>query len=204
MTWLTWPNRITIARILLAVPLVICLLNLGDSRFPARHAALGLFCLLMAGDAMDGYLARRLKQETPLGRFLDPLADKLVLSCSVVLLALPETAVAGAKLPNWVPVLAIGKDVLVTLGFTLVYATTGCFFVKPRGLGKACTLVQSVLIAAVLLAPELPRVSRTVLPVLCYATGGLAVAAALDYLRIGNRFAKQQHVQGSRREPTDG
>jgi len=201
MTWLTWPNRISIARILLVVPLVVCLLNLGDWP-PARRWALGLFCLLTFGDALDGYLARRLRQETPLGRFLDPLADKLMLTCSVVLLAIPQTAVPQAPLPNWVPVLAIGKDILVVLGFALVYATTGRFFVCPRPLGKACTLVQSVMIAAVLLAPDLPGAFGRVLPVLYYGTGGLAVAAALDYLLIGNRFARQVHQESLPREDT--
>ena len=52
--------------------------------------------------------------------------------------------------------------------------------------------------------PDLPGVSRILLPVLCYATGGLAVAAVLDYLRIGNRFARQRHLQDTRRKPTDG
>ncbi|MHC4236594.1 MAG: CDP-alcohol phosphatidyltransferase family protein [Planctomycetota bacterium] len=195
MTWLTWPNRITIARILLVAPVVVCLLNLNAPWPPARRLALGLFCLIALGDALDGYLARRRHEETPLGRFLDPLADKLLLSCSVVLLALPGTAIPGAKLPNWVPVLAIGKDLLVVLGFALVYATTGRFFVRPRLLGKGCTVVQSAMIMAVLLAPDLPAGFRRLLPVLYWMTGGLAVVAAVDYLRIGNRFARQVHQQ---------
>ena len=203
MTWLTWPNRITIARILLLVPLVVCLLNVNDSGPSVRRLALGLFCLLVLGDALDGYLARRLHQETPLGRFLDPLADKLIMSCSVILLALPETAVSGARLPNWLPVLVVGKDLLVTVGFGLVYATTGRFFVRPRPLGKACTLVQSVTIVAVLLAPDVPAGLRRLLPVLCFLTGGLAAAAAVDYLRVGNRFARQVHQESMQRERVD-
>ena len=197
MAWLNWPNRITIVRILLVVPLVVCLLNLNQPDLPARHLALGLFCLLAFGDALDGYLARRLKEETPLGRLLDPLADKLMVTCCVILLALPATAVTGAKLPNWVPVLAVGKDLLVTIGFALVYVTTAQYFVRPRPLGKTCTLVESVMIAAVLLAPDLPVTLQRLLPVLFYATGVLAVASALDYLWIGNRFARQVHQEST-------
>jgi len=200
MTWLTWPNRITIVRIVLVAPVVVCLLNLNHAGLPTRRLALGLFGLMMLGDALDGFLARRLKQETPLGRFLDPVADKLLLSFAVLLLAWPETAVPGACLPNWVPVLAIGKDVVVTLGFVLVYATTGRFFVQPRLLGKSCTLVQSALVAAVLLAPDLPTVFRRVLPLMYYTTGALAVAAAMDYLRIGNRFARSVHQTAAPKE----
>ena len=203
MTWLTWPNRITIVRIMLVVPLVVCLLNLDDSRPYTRRLALGLFALVALADALDGYLARRLRQETLLGRFLDPLADKLVMTCCLVLLALPATAVPESRLPNWVPVLAIGKDVLVTLGFILVYAATGRFFIRPRLLGKGCTVVQSALIAAVLLAPDLPADYRRPLPVLYYLTGGLAVTAVVDYLRIGNRFARQVHQESMQRDGFD-
>jgi len=197
MTWLTWPNRITIARILLVAPVVVCLLDLNHPGLPTRRLALVLFGLMMLADALDGFLARRLKQETPLGRFLDPMADKLLLSFAVLLLAWPATAVPDARLPNWVPVLAIGKDLVVTLGFALVRMTTGRYFVQPRPLGKACTLVQSATVAAVLLAPDLPDLFRRVLPVLYYATGGLAVTATLDYLRIGNRFARSVHQAGT-------
>ncbi len=198
MIWLNWPNRITIVRILLVVPLVVCLLNLNNPAVPARYLALGLFCLLALGDALDGFLARRLGEETPLGRFLDPLADKLMIVCSVILLALPATAVPGAKLPNWIPVLAVGKDLLVTVGFGLVYVTTGRYFVQPRPLGKLCTLIESLMIAVVLLAPDLPQPLRILLPVLFYATAVSVVAAALDYLWIGNRFARQAHQESAR------
>ena len=196
MTWLNWPNRITIVRILLIVPLVLCLLNINESRLPVRRIALVLFCLIALGDALDGYLARLLHEETPLGRFLDPLADKLLMTCSVILLALPSTAVPGFLLPNWVTVMVIGKDLLVTIGFGLVYATTGQFFVKPRILGKTAMLTQSVMIAAVLLAPDLPATLIRALEMLYYVVAGLAAAAAIDYLIIGNRFARETHRKG--------
>jgi len=70
-------------------------------------------------------------------------------------------------------------------------------------LGKACTLVQSVTIVAVLLAPDVPVAFRRLLPGLYYLTGGLAAAAALDYLRIGNRFARQVHQESMQREHVD-
>lgn len=194
MTWLTWPNRITIARILLIVPLVLCLLNMEQWPGVGRRVALGLFCVIALGDALDGYLARRLGKVTPLGRFLDPLADKLVMTCTIILLAVPATAVPGARLPNWVPVLLIGKDLLVIVGFGLVYATTQQFYVQPRLLGKACTLIQSLMIVAVLVSPDLPVLVRPVLAGIYWAAGGLAVAAAVDYLRQGNQFARQHHA----------
>ena len=158
MTWLNWPNRITIARILLVAPLVICLLNINIGWSGWRHLALGLFTVMALSDALDGFLARRLKEETPLGRFLDPVADKLLITSAIVLLAVEATAVPGFKLPSWVPVIAVGKEVLTLIGFGLVYVVTGEFFVRPRVFGKACSLVQLLMIAFCLLAPDLPPV----------------------------------------------
>ncbi|MHC4696389.1 MAG: CDP-alcohol phosphatidyltransferase family protein [Planctomycetota bacterium] len=164
MTWLNWPNRITIARIVLVAPLVICLLNLNNSSALWRHIALGLFGVMAVSDALDGILARRLEQETPLGRFLDPVADKLLIVCAVILLAGESTAVDDFRLPSWVAVIAVGKDVLTVIGVGLVHATTGEFFIQPRICGKTCTLVQLVMIAFVLLAPDLPPVVARGLP----------------------------------------
>jgi len=194
MTWLNWPNRITIVRILLVAPLAICLLNLNTGWAGTRHVAFGLFLAMALSDAVDGLLARRLGQETALGKFLDPVADKLLVACAVVILAIPRTAVPGAQLPSWVPVIAIGKDVVTTIGFALVHLTTGHIFIKPRILGKACTLLQLTMIGAVLLAPDLPEVIRTAVPVLWYLASATAILATVDYLRIGNRFAAGKHA----------
>lgn len=193
MTWLNWPNRITIVRIALIAPLVIGLMNVNSDWNAMRHATLGLFCLMALSDALDGLLARRLGQETPLGRFLDPLGDKLLVTCAVIILALPDTAVPGARLPSWVPVIAIGKDILVVAGFTLVRLTTGKVFIQPRLWGKLTTLLQLLMIATVLITPDLPAGLRLAAPVLWCAASVAAVIATVDYLRIGNRFAAQVH-----------
>ncbi len=195
VTWLNWPNRFTIARIMLVGPLVICLLNLNAGWAGWRYVSLGLVSLMAISDALDGFLARRLKEETPLGRFLDPVADKLLIICAVVLLAADSTSVVGFKLPNWVPVIAIGKDVLTVIGFVLVYLTTGRFLVQPRTWGKTCTLIQLVMVTYCLVAPDLaPWVpnTRLILSGLYWAASAAAVIALADYIRIGNRFAAEQ------------
>jgi CDP-diacylglycerol--glycerol-3-phosphate 3-phosphatidyltransferase len=192
MTWLNWPNRITIVRIALVVPFVICLLNLNSPVWRGwRAVALGLFFLMTVSDALDGFLARRLREETPLGRFLDPVADKLLIACAVVLLAIDATAVPNFRLPSWVPVIALGKDVLTVIGFGLVYATTGEFLVQPRIWGKGCTLVQLLMIAFSLLAPDLPPTLQRVWPGLYWLASGMAIIALVDYVRMGNRFAAE-------------
>ena len=196
MAWLNWPNRITIARIVLVVPLVICLLNLHSGWLWMRHLALGLFALMAMSDALDGFLARLLKEETALGRFLDPVADKLLVVSAMVILALKATGVAGFVLPSWVAVIAIGKDLLTVIGFSLMYMTTGQWYIKPRIWGKACTLVQLTLVATILMAPDLPVELQDRVHWLWWLASVLAVIALADYVRFGSRFAAGQHPAG--------
>lgn len=194
MAWLNWPNRITIARIALVAPLVICLLQLNQRGPMFRRFTLFLFVVMALTDGLDGYLARRLKEETPLGRFLDPVADKLLMTCAVVILAIHETAVPGFQLPSWVPVIAIGKDIATVLGFLLVYLAMGVAFIQPRIFGKLCTLLQSIMVAIVLAAPDLPASLQRLVPASWWLASGVAVIAVLDYLRTGNRFASKTHA----------
>lgn len=189
MNRLNWPNRITVARIIFVAPLVICLLNLNEGWIGWRRAAFVLFVLMALSDALDGYLARRFHEETPLGRFLDPVADKLLITCAVIILAVSVTAVPNFQLPRWVPVIAVGKDMLIVIGFVLVYAASGQWLFRPRIWGKVCTLVQCLMVAVVLAAPDLPPATARFVPATWWVASGLAVVAALDYLWIGNRSA---------------
>ena len=191
MAVLNWPNRITLTRILLIAPLVICLLNLGDGGAMWRRLALLLFLAMAASDAIDGFLARRFGEETALGRFLDPVGDKLLIVCTIIILAVPATAVAGYRLPTWVVVIAVGKDLLTVIGFLLVYVVTGRWLVQARAWGKSCTLVQLAMVAFTLAAPDLPAVLAQGVPVLWWLASGLAVLTVADYVRLGSRFAAE-------------
>jgi phosphatidylglycerophosphate synthase len=99
-----------------------------------------------------------------------------------------------------VAVIAVAKEVLTVIGFVLLYATTGEFFVQPRAIGKACTLVQLVMVGYCLVGPDLaPILPNGILWVLCWLASGLAIVAVIDYVRVGNRFAagRLSGVQGS-------
>ncbi|MFW6061532.1 MAG: CDP-alcohol phosphatidyltransferase family protein [Planctomycetota bacterium] len=196
--WLTWPNRISLGRLLL-VPVVILLLLYLDDWEPARRIALGVIAVMAVSDMVDGVLARRLHKQTRLGAILDPLADKALIISAVVLLSLPGSSVPSARLPVWVVVAVVGKDLWVVIGFLVVYLVTDQFVVRPSAYGKAATLVQLVMVVSVLAAPEFNRLDvadgqlgMTVARVLTAVAGGLSVLAAVSYTRMGLRFVVHQ------------
>jgi len=212
---LSWPNRLTMLRIILGGPFVVALLNLQstDWYWPwSRYFAAAIFLTTVLSDGLDGYLARKWHQETPLGRFLDPVADKLLITCGVILLGLGNTCVIQAKgicfqFPNWVVVAAIGKDVFVVIGFLLIFIVTGQIFIKPTWSGKSTTVSQMILILVTLLGPDIASagtigeglafyLTRT----LWFVTAILAMITCWDYFQAGLRFVHQQQAQGARHD----
>lgn len=190
---LTLANTVTIVRILLILPFVVCLLKENDPEYGVamRWAAVAIFVVMAASDALDGYLARVKKQTTQLGAFLDPLADKLMMTCASVILALPQTAVPGFRLPLTVVVLIIGKDILLVLGFSVTYFLTGSVHIKPVWAGKASTFFQICMVLFILIGPEMSGILRlwpAVVRVLWWTTGLLAVTAMLVYIWRGIRY----------------
>ena len=197
---LSWPTRITLVRILLIVPFVDCMLSTHDPKLDhasqnlLRYVAIGLFVLMAVSDAVDGYWARHRKQITRLGTFLDPLADKLLITSASLLLVSERGHVEGFWLPVTVVVLIIGKDVLITIGFIILYLITSQTHIVPVFAGKLATALQLVMVAAVLIAPELSHVFppyRWIVQVLWWSAGGAAVLAALIYIRNGSRYIEQ-------------
>lgn len=190
MTTLNWPNRITLLRIVLTAPFVVCLLQLQDPQWgtTARRTALGIFVIMAATDGLDGYLARRLKAESPLGRFLDPLADKVLIVAAVVLLARRDTGIPGALVPSAAVVAALGKDLCVLVGFCILYFITSRVCISPRRAGKLCTTAQLAMIVAILLRPDLPGAMQWLPPVCWWVATAMAVIATVDYYRFGQRF----------------
>ncbi len=200
---LTWPNRITIMRVMLIGPFVMAMLHLKDPRYVpwARYVSLVLFVVAAASDALDGYLARKYKQETLLGRFLDPLADKLLITCSVLLLAIPSTALEEMRLPDMLVVLIIGKDLYTVLGFIIIYFITSELHIVPARMGKYCTVVQAVMVPAMLLGPDVLPVwphYRLIVVALWWLAGLAAVLTVVTYTRNGSRYvnAYEQRQEG--------
>jgi cardiolipin synthase len=133
------PNTITVIRMLL-VPLLTFLLLSG--RF---GEAIGVFLVAGMGDALDGYLARKLNQCTRLGAALDPMADKLLVVVSVCVLAYHE------EIPWWLVGTILFRDTGILLGAAIIYLKFGQPGLDPSRLSKANTFVQLTLIFLVLL-----------------------------------------------------
>ncbi|MDL4838997.1 CDP-diacylglycerol--glycerol-3-phosphate 3-phosphatidyltransferase [Aquibacillus rhizosphaerae] len=146
------PNRITISRILL-IPIFIMLLtvpfnwgvwNIGEEVLPISHfvAAL-LFIVASTTDWVDGYYARKHNLVTNLGKFLDPMADKLLVSAALILLV--ELGLA----PAWIVIVIISREFAVT-GLRLVAAGEGVVLAAGQ-MGKLKTVLQIVAISLLLL-----------------------------------------------------
>jgi len=202
---LNWANRITILRILLIVPFVSCMLKINDPSFAEgvrsgiRYCAVAIFLVMSVSDVLDGYLARRRGQTTKLGAFLDPTADKLLITCACLLLASRRAGVEDFLLPPTVVVVIIGKDILLLTGFLIIYFITERIHIAPAAVGKAGTGLQLSMVASILLAPEFSALVPGwiwFLRFLWWSAAAMAVATTLVYIRRGSRYLEQADSHG--------
>ncbi|MFD0049381.1 CDP-diacylglycerol--glycerol-3-phosphate 3-phosphatidyltransferase [Actinomycetes bacterium NPDC127524] len=148
------PNKITISRIFLIPVFMIIMLvpfswgsvSLGDFTLPVTHLIGAIiFIIASATDWIDGYYARKLNLVTNFGKFLDPLADKLLVSAALIILVDLDLA----EHLSWIVIIIISREFAVT-GLRLILAGTG-EVVAANMLGKVKTWTQIIAIAALLL-----------------------------------------------------
>jgi cardiolipin synthase len=181
----TAPNLLTLLRICLAPFLVAAIL---EGRF-----ALSFVLFVAAGltDAMDGTLARMLRQRSMLGQYLDPVADKLLLSTMFLVLT------HQGLIPARVTVLVFGRDVGILLVAAILYAAVGRREFSPSLFGKANTLAQVSAVAAVLLHQLTPAYWIAGVRTLALdATMVLTVVSGLHYAWIVSRRTNNQAANG--------
>jgi cardiolipin synthase len=169
-TNLTVPNVITIMRFLL-VPAVIWALLSGEMAW-----AFAFFVIAGISDGVDGFIARHFNQQSRLGAYLDPVADKLLLVSVFVVLGLM------GELPLWLVVLAVSRDALIIMAVMLSSLMGHPVTVKPLFVSKANTAVQIVLAAAVLADLAFGLGWDVARGVLVLVSGLLTVASAAAYL----------------------
>ena len=117
-----------------------------------RWVALGLFLVVAATDAIDGYLARSRNEITRLGKFLDPLADKMLLVSAIILYTRPGLPALEPQFPVWYTLLVLSRDLFLIVGAFVISLVAGKVEIHPRWTGKACTLLQMITIGWVLIA----------------------------------------------------
>ena len=182
---LTLPMGLTLGRLAL-VPAFLLLVVAGE-----RWPALALFVAMAVTDHLDGRLARRWGQTSRLGTLLDPAADKVLVSCSMVLLAVSSLAPARFAIPWAVPLGVFLKDLGVLVGIAVVVRVNGRVALHASRAGKVSTTIDLCLVIATLLAPEWVRVSpafaAALLWSLWWVTVWAAAAAGVDYSREGAR-----------------
>ncbi|MEZ5424797.1 MAG: CDP-alcohol phosphatidyltransferase family protein [Pyrinomonadaceae bacterium] len=144
----TVPNLLTFLRMAL-IPVFASLLFYGNTGW-----ALLVFFIAGVSDGIDGFVARRFKQESELGTIIDPIADKLLMTTAFIILTLPNvlTGVRHLPVPFWVTAAVIGRDVLIiTVAGAIVIMTNFRGF-RPSWLGKASTFVQVLGVGLILIA----------------------------------------------------
>jgi cardiolipin synthase len=173
---LTLANRLTILRILMTPVITVLLL------YRQMAAALALF--LLAG-IIDGLGARWRGQKTTLGMVLDPLADKLLLTSTVVTLTILK------ELPRWFTIILVIRDVLLIGGSVILYMFLGKISTPPSWLGKATTGFQLVTVLSAMLDNFIPGLKPALLP-LTLITLILTITSGLDYIYRGARLLNDQ------------
>lgn len=145
---LTIPNLLTFLRMAL-IPVFASLLFYNRSSI-----ALIVFVIAGVSDGIDGFIARRFKQESELGTILDPIADKLLMTVAFIILTMPNVLEKTAHLPVpfWVTAAVIGRDILILTVAWAINVMTGFRGFKPSWLGKLSTLVQVIAVTLILVA----------------------------------------------------
>lgn len=177
---MTLANRLTTMRICL-VPALVIFVTYG-------YYGWSLVIFLVAGitDALDGMAARLMKERTRLGAMLDPLADKALVTASLVILTIPNPELT-VRIPAWITILAISRDVAILASVILINLTVGRKTFFPTILGKATTVVQLSTILWVFWC-NYQRFTNAFTDVLFGLTAAFTLASGIHYIYHARSF----------------
>ena len=154
---MTLASKITVTRILLVPVFVVLAFRYGaafDAGQPEswlRWAAVAVFFIAAVSDGIDGWVARRFHQQSRLGAFLDPLADKLLMGWGVLVGTLVDWGQPGWHLPMWFAIVVWGRDALMIIGLIILKRAGKHIEFKPHFSGKYATATQFIALAWVTL-----------------------------------------------------
>lgn len=173
------PNYLTLLRILLTPVFFITLISYTPEKEWLRLVALAIFGVAALTDALDGLLARFLKQRTALGQMLDPLADKILLLSAYIALLFVTTI--PFRPPLWITITIIFRDLILLFGFLTLNFAAVKIEVLPNLWGKMTTASQMLLLCLILL--EWP-----VAVPLAYLTVAFTIVSGVIYITRGLKF----------------
>ena len=164
------PNKLTTLRMILIIPFVICMLvgRSGNLRF----LALAIFVIASMTDWLDGYLARKNHLVTNFGKFMDPLADKLLVSAAMICL------VELGRLPAWIVIIIISREFAIS-GFRLIASDNG-IVIAASWWGKFKTTAQMIMI--ILLIADLGGVFAVLEQIFIWLALALTIISLVDYI----------------------
>ena len=171
---LTYANQLTILRMLF-VPCFVLLLI-----YEHPKAATVLFLIAAVTDGLDGLIARKLQQKTVLGSFLDPMADKILLTAAFVTLTIPSLPLV-LHIPTWLTVWTISRDVIIALSVLIIHLQTHHSQFPPSFLGKCTTALQLLTVGVCMLANFYADIALMIFPFVTYTTLVFTFASGLHY-----------------------
>ena len=188
---LTLPNFITLMRMAM-VPFFVLAVSERDFR-------LALWILIIAGltDSFDGYLARRMNMQSRIGAYLDPIADKLLITVAYIALTIPLGQ--EVVIPLWLTIIALFRDFVIMLMAGVLYIVEDLREFPPSPLGKAATFAQVVTIAVVLLA-NLTSVPWWIPQICFYGSFALVIVSAFNYIYRVSRRVDEARLEREQEE----
>lgn len=171
------PNKLTILRVIL-IPVFLVFL-IGDFNPYSKWIALGIFAIASLTDLADGKIARKYNLVTNFGKFMDPLADKLLVCSAMIAL------IGMDRIPSWIVIVIIAREFVIS-GFRLVAADNGVVIAASYW-GKFKTTFQMVMV--ILMIANIPQI-QIVTTIVMYIALVLTVVSLIDYL------VKNWHVMG--------
>jgi cardiolipin synthase (CMP-forming) len=182
------PNLLSLFRMAL-VPLFVIAITRG-----AAFEALLVFVVAGVTDAFDGFIARFFDQRTALGAFLDPAADKLLLTSAYVTLTI-DALNPVLPIPLWVTILVLARDVLIVVAVFSLSMALGIKSFPPALISKVTTVMQVAAVALVLVHLVWPgEPLRTVAAAAIYTVAALTLASGFNYMRLFNRHLAEQRA----------
>lgn len=179
---LTVPNFLTLLRMAM-VPFFV--LAVSGANF---ELALWIFIVAGITDALDGFVARRMDMRSLIGAYLDPIADKMLITVAYISLTVPQGQ--AVVIPLWLTILALFRDFVIMVVAVVLYQVEGLREFPPSALGRATTFAQVLTVSVVLLANVVAI--PAMIPVSCfYLSFFLIILSGFNYIYRVSRFVDE-------------